>query len=93
MAGYSGTRTTHQNRLNRIEGQIRGIARMVDEDRYCIDILTQVAAVSRALQSFALELLDAHLDHCLAGEVGEEPGERERRLREASGAIARLVRS
>lgn len=61
MAGYSGNRTTHQHRLNRIEGQIRGIARMVDEDRYCLDILIQVAAVSRALQSFALELLDDHL--------------------------------
>jgi DNA-binding FrmR family transcriptional regulator len=93
VAGYSASRRTHQNRLNRIEGQIRGIARMVDEDRYCIDILTQVAAVSRALQSFALELLDDHLDHCLPDEVGEEPAERQRRLKEASGAIARLVRS
>ena len=93
MAGYSASRTTHQNRLNRIEGQIRGIGRMVDEDRYCIDILTQVAAVSRALQSFALELLDDHLDHCLVRDLGGEPGEREQRLKEASDAIARLVRS
>ena len=80
-------------RLRRIEGQVRGIARMVEDDKYCIDILTQVSAASRALQSFALGLLDEHMAHCLveAARVGGE--EEETKLKEASDAIARLVRS
>ncbi len=80
-------------RLGRIEGQVRGISRMVAEDRYCIDILTQVSAVSRALQCVALALLDEHMERCLldAARIGG-PDEQEK-LREASDAIARLVRS
>ncbi len=80
-------------RLGRAEGQVRGIARMVEQDTYCIDVLTQVAAATKALESVALALLDDHLAHCVAeaatvgGEVAEE------KLREASQAIARLVRS
>ncbi|CAL8978483.1 Copper-sensing transcriptional repressor RicR [Cellulomonas sp. T2.31MG-18] len=80
-------------RLRRIEGQVRGIAGMVEADAYCIDILTQVAAASRALQAVALGLLDDHMSHCLV-EAARHGGElQEARLREASAAIARLVRS
>ena len=80
-------------RLRRIEGQVRGIARMVEEDKYCIDILTQVSAASRALQSVALALLEEHMAHCLldAAQAGEL--QQEAKLKEASDAIARLVRS
>ena len=80
-------------RLHRVEGQVRGIARMVDEQAYCIDVLTQVSAASRALQSVALALLDQHLRHCLsqAAQVGGEL--LEEKVHEASAAIARLVRS
>ncbi len=80
-------------RLRRIEGQVRGIARMVDDQAYCIDVLTQVSAASRALQSVALVLLDEHLRHCLsqAAQVGGEL--HEEKVHEASAAIARLVRS
>jgi DNA-binding FrmR family transcriptional regulator len=77
-------------RLHRIEGQVRGIERMVEQDRYCIDVLTQISAVSRALQSLALILLEEHLRHCLAD---SPPEVTEARLKEASDAIARLVRS
>ena len=80
-------------RLRRIEGQVRGIAGMVEADAYCIDILTQVAAASRALQAVALGLLDDHMSHCLV-DAARHGGElQETRLREASAAIARLVRS
>jgi len=80
-------------RLRRIEGQVRGIAKMVEEDKYCIDILTQVSAASRALQSVALVLLEEHMAHCLldAAQAGEL--QQEAKLKEASDAIARLVRS
>ena len=80
-------------RLHRIEGQVRGIARMVDEQAYCIDVLTQVSAASRALQSVALVLLDEHMRHCLseAAQVGGEL--HQEKVHEASAAIARLVRS
>ena len=80
-------------RLRRIEGQVRGIAGMVEADAYCIDILTQVSAASRALQAVALGLLEDHMSHCLV-EAARHGGElQEARLREASAAIARLVRS
>jgi DNA-binding FrmR family transcriptional regulator len=91
--GYDDDRDAIQKRLRRIEGQVRGLQRMVEEDRYCIDVLEQVAAATRALQSVALALLDDHLAHCVADAVtagGDEAGEK---LREASAAIARLVRS
>jgi len=80
-------------RLHRVEGQVRGIARMVDQDAYCIDVLTQVSAASRALQSVALALLDEHLRHCLtdAATAGEQA--HDAKVTEASEAIARLVRS
>ena len=93
MAGYSGDRDRHLKRLRRIEGQVRGLQRMVEEDKYCIDILTQVAAVTRALQSFSLELLDEHLAGCVVGAAARGGPEADEKVREASEAIARLVRS
>ena len=80
-------------RLRRAEGQVRGIARMVDEDAYCIDILTQVSAITKALESVALTLLEDHLGHCVAQATAEGGPVAEEKLREANAAIARLVRS
>ena len=80
-----------QARLRRVEGQVRGLQRLVDEDTYCIDILTQIAATTKALESVALLLIDEHLQHCLTHADG--PDDTRRKLTEASEAIARLVRS
>ncbi len=80
-------------RLRRIEGQVRGIHAMVEQERYCIDVLQQVSAVTRALQGVALSLLDDHLAHCVVHAVEAGGEEKDRKLREASAAIARLVRS
>ena len=88
-----GTKDAHLKRLRRIEGQVRGIARMVDEEQYCIDILTQVSAVTRALQSLSLGLLDEHMAHCVVEAVRQGGDEQEIKLKEASAAIARLVKS
>ena len=93
MHGYTENKDDYLKRLRRIEGQVRGIAKMVDDDKYCIDILTQVSAATRALQSFSLELLDEHLSHCVAQAVQQGGGEADLKVREASDAIARLVRS
>jgi CsoR family transcriptional regulator, copper-sensing transcriptional repressor len=94
MAGYSDTKGDVLKRLRRIEGQVRGLQRMVDEDVYCIDVLTQVSATTRALQSMAVELLDAHLRHCVADATrSDDAAEAERLVTEASRAIERLVRS
>jgi DNA-binding FrmR family transcriptional regulator len=82
-----------QVRLRRIEGQVRGLQRMVDEDAYCIDVLTQISAASRALQGVALELLDAHLEHCVRDAIDGGGPEADAKIAEASAAIARLVRS
>ncbi len=91
--GYEDDREAIQKRLRRIEGQVRGLQRMVDEDRYCIDVLEQVAAATRALQSVALALLDDHMAHCVADAVTAGGDGATEKLREASAAIARLVRS
>ncbi|GEL25610.1 hypothetical protein PSU4_45640 [Pseudonocardia sulfidoxydans NBRC 16205] len=90
---YSDNREAHLRRLRRVEGQVRGLQRMVAEDTYCIDVLTQVSAATRALQSFALELLTEHMSGCLvdAARAGDEEGEA--KVQEAAAAIARLVRS
>jgi DNA-binding FrmR family transcriptional regulator len=93
MPGYEMNKKDLQDRLRRIEGQIRGLQRMVDDDKYCIDILTQISAVNSALQSVALGLLDEHLGHCVTHAVAEGGDEAERKLAEASAAIARLVKS
>jgi CsoR family transcriptional regulator, copper-sensing transcriptional repressor len=91
--GYTQNKDDYLMRLRRIEGQVRGLQRMVESDKYCIDILTQVAAVTRALQSVALGLLDEHLSHCVAEAVAEGGDTGDAKIREASDAIARLVRS
>lgn len=91
--GYTSHKDDYAKRLRRIEGQVRGIARMIDEDKYCIDVLTQIGAVNRAMESVALGLLDEHLRHCVAHAVAEGGEEAEAKITEASAAIARLVRS
>lgn len=91
--GYSQQKDNYAKRLRRIEGQVRGIARMIEDDKYCIDVLTQISAVNSALRSVALNLLDEHLNHCVTRAVAEGGDEAETKLTEASAAIARLVRS
>ena len=91
--GYLHDKDDVLKRLRRIEGQARGLQRMVEEDQYCIDILTQVSAMTKALQSVALGLLDEHLAHCVIDAVREGGDEAHFKLKEASDAIARLVRS
>ncbi|WP_418003973.1 metal-sensitive transcriptional regulator [Mycobacterium sp. PDNC021] len=91
--GYSPNKDNYAKRLRRVEGQVRGIAKMIDEDKYCIDVLTQISAVNSALQSVALALLDEHLGHCVSHAVAVGGDEAEQKLAEASAAIARLVRS
>lgn len=90
--GYSENKTDLLKRLRRAEGQVRGIHRMIEEDEYCIDVITQVSAATKALERVALALLDDHLGHCVA-EAAAEGGEVSvAKLQEASAAIARLVR-
>jgi len=91
--GYTPSKDEYLKRLRRIEGQVRGLQRMVEEDKYCIDILTQVSAVTSALQSVSLGLLEDHLGHCVAQAAAEGGDVAEQKVREASDAIARLVRS
>jgi DNA-binding FrmR family transcriptional regulator len=91
--GYTALKDSHLKRLRRIEGQVRGLQRMVQEDKYCIDILTQVSAATKALQSFSLELLEEHLEHCVVDAARKGGPEAQDKVREASDAIARLVRS
>jgi len=91
--GYSPQKENYAKRLRRIEGQVRGIAKMIDDEKYCIDILTQISAVNSALQSVALGLLDEHLGHCVIQAVAEGGERADTKLAEASAAIARLVRS
>lgn len=93
MRGYSQDKDAYLKRLRRIEGQVRGLQRMVDTDVYCIDVLTQVAAVTRALQSVALGLLEDHLSHCVAEAVAQGGPEGEQKVREAAAAVSRLVKS
>jgi CsoR family transcriptional regulator, copper-sensing transcriptional repressor len=93
MYGYTQDKDKYLNRLRRIEGQVRGLEKMVEEDKYCIDILTQVAAATSALQSVALGLLEDHLGHCVAQATAEGGEVATAKVREASEAIARLVKS
>ncbi len=91
--GYIDNKEAQLKRLRRIEGQIRGLQRMVDQEDYCIDILTQVSAATKALESVALGLLDDHLHHCVVRAAQEPDGSIDDKIAEASAAIARLVRS
>lgn len=91
--GYADRKDEIAKRMRRIEGQVKGIERMIAEDKYCIDVLTQVSAVTKALQAVALGLLDEHMAHCVVDAARAGSPEAEVKLREASDAIARLVRS
>lgn len=93
VQGYSAQKENYLKRLRRIEGQVRGIAKMIEDDKYCIDVLTQISAANSALQSVALGLLDEHLGHCVTQAVAEGGEQADAKLAEASAAIARLVRS
>jgi len=93
MRGYSQDKDAYLKRLRRIEGQVRGLQRMVDTDVYCIDILTQVAAVTGALQSVALGLLEDHLGHCVSEAIAHGGPEGAEKVREAAEAVSRLVKS
>jgi DNA-binding FrmR family transcriptional regulator len=93
MRGYTDHKEAHLRRLRRIEGQIRGLQRMIDNDEYCIDVLTQISAATRALQAVSIALLDEHLKHCVSEAIAEGGQSAELKVREASDAIARLVRS
>jgi CsoR family transcriptional regulator, copper-sensing transcriptional repressor len=93
MRGYTSKKDDYQRRLRRIEGQVRGLQSMVDEDRYCIDVLTQISAVTRALQEVAIGLLDEHLAHCVREAIESGGPEADAKVSEASAAVARLVRS
>ena len=92
MTGYSADKEAVLKRLRRVEGQVRGIARMVEDDTYCIDILTQVSAATKALEAVALGLLEDHLRHCLA-HASNDPAQLDQKVTEASAAVARLIRS
>jgi CsoR family transcriptional regulator, copper-sensing transcriptional repressor len=89
--GYTASKDQLLKRLSRLEGQVRGVSRMVEEDRYCIDVLTQISAAQAALDKIALGLLDGHVRHCMAGE-GEAPQDPVEQADEVMGAVGRLVR-
>jgi CsoR family transcriptional regulator, copper-sensing transcriptional repressor len=91
--GYASDKEAYLKRMRRIEGQVRGIARMIDEDVYCIDILTQVSAVTKALQAVSIGLVEDHIGHCVVGAAKSSDEEGAAKVREAADAIARLVRS
>jgi len=91
--GYTIKKDDYLKRLARIEGQVRGIKRMVDEDTYCIDVLTQVSAVTRALQSVAVGLLDEHVRHCVRNAAGDDSAEADEMVTEAVRAIERLLKA
>jgi CsoR family transcriptional regulator, copper-sensing transcriptional repressor len=89
VRGYTTTKDELQTRLRRIEGQVRGVERMVEEDRYCIDVLTQISAIQAALDKVALGLLDGHAHTCV---IGAEPGQQDERTAEMMAAVGRLMR-
>jgi len=93
MRGYASDKDGYLTRLRRVEGQIRGVARMVESDEYCIDVLTQISAATKALEAVSLGLLDEHLKHCVAEAIATGGETADAKVREASDAIARLVRS
>jgi DNA-binding FrmR family transcriptional regulator len=93
MRGYTSDKDGYLKRLRRVEGQIRGLQRMVENDEYCIDVLTQISAATKALQAVSLGLMDEHLKHCVAQALADGGKDADEKVREASEAIARLVRS
>lgn len=93
MPGYSIERDDYIRRLRRIEGQVRGLQRLIEEDQYCIDVLTQISSVTKSLQSVGLGLLDEHLRHCVRDAVNEAEDHGDTKIDEAVAAVARLLRS
>ena len=93
MQGYSEATDQYLKRLRRIEGQVRGIQRMVTEDTYCIDVITQISAIQSALDAVAIGLLEDHMNHCVVSAARAGTTEAQEKIAEASDAIARLVRS
>ena len=93
MAGYTQTKDQHLTALRRVEGQVRGVQRLIEEDTYCIDVLTQIAAASKALQRVAVGLVHEHLSHCVASAMERGGPEAEAKVAEATAAIERLLRS
>jgi DNA-binding FrmR family transcriptional regulator len=93
MNGYTEDKDAYLKRMRRIEGQVRGIAKMIETDQYCIDVLTQVSAATKALEAVALGLLDEHLRHCVVQAAAEGGAVADQKVAEASAAIARLVKS
>jgi DNA-binding FrmR family transcriptional regulator len=93
VRGYTMDKDDYIKRLKRIEGQVRGLQRMIDENTYCIDVLTQVSAVTKALQSVAVGLLDQHVRHCVTNAVTDDPEHADRMVTEATRAIERLIKS
>ena len=93
MHGYDENKDAYLKRLRRVEGQVRGIERMVEDESYCIDVLTQISAATRALQGVALALLEDHLRHCVADAISHRGADAEEKLQEATEAIKRLVKS
>jgi DNA-binding FrmR family transcriptional regulator len=93
MAGYTADKDALVKRLKRIEGQVRGLERMIEDDTYCIDVITQVSATTKALQAVALLLLEDHLGHCVAHALVEGGDVADDKIKEASEAVARLVKS
>jgi CsoR family transcriptional regulator, copper-sensing transcriptional repressor len=91
--GYSLTKDQHLARLKRIEGQVRGLQGMIEDDKYCVDVLTQIASVNKALQGVGLGLLDEHLHHCVVAAAGESPEAGDAKLDEAMSAIERMLRT
>jgi CsoR family transcriptional regulator, copper-sensing transcriptional repressor len=92
MHGYSERKDELQARLRRVEGQVRGLQRMLDEDRYCIDVLTQISSATRALQGVAVNMLDDHVRHCVRDAIDQGPGTADEKVDEALDVIARLIR-
>lgn len=92
--GYTADKEALARRLHRIEGQVRGIERMIEEDRYCIDVLTQIAAVNTALESLAFRILDGHVNHCVAGALASgDPADAETKSKELLEAVHRFTRT
>lgn len=92
MHGYDGRRDELQARLRRVEGQVRGLQKMIDEDRYCIDVLTQISSATRALQGVAVSMLDDHVHHCVRDAIGQGPEAADEKIDEALEVIHRLIR-
>ena len=93
MRGYTQDKDAYLKRLRRVEGQVRGLQRMVEEDTYCVDVLTQISAATRALQAVAIGLLEDHLGHCVTQAIEQGGPDAQEKVKEAAAAISRLVKS